>query len=116
MRKMWIAALAVLLAFVLLRTGCSIASNQRLVNKLNPVWEVQGHVVSEQGTPISDVDLKASYMIGYYSIGRILEQSAGLEQEVLRPDTNGFFSLRRQCSDIFIKVDDTRYQIVDPLS
>jgi len=84
-----------------------------LVNKLNPVWEVQGQVVSENGAPILDVKLNISFSIGYYPIGRVLEQSAEVEHEIVTPDTNGFFNIRRRCDAIFIKVDNARYKIVD---
>src|ERR1039457_5872175 len=112
MKKVCILAVTVILAFVLLRTVCPVASNQQLVNKLNPVWEVQGHVLSEHGKPISDVALEVSYAIGYYPIGRILEQSAGFEHQTLRPDTNGFFSIRKRCGGVFIRVAGGGYQIV----
>jgi hypothetical protein len=110
MKKAWIAIVAVLLAFVLLRAGCG---NQRLVNRLNPVWEVAGHVVSEQGKPISDVDLQVSYIIGYYPVGRFLEQSASVDRETVKPDATGFFSVRKRCDSVIIRVDDPRYEIAD---
>jgi len=110
MKKAWIAIFAGLLAFALLRAACS---NQRLVNRLNPVWEIAGRVVSEQGKPISDVELQVSYLIGYYPVGRILEQSAAVERESIRPDATGFFSIRRQCDSIVIGIDDPRYELAD---
>lgn len=113
-KKTWVAISKVVLASILLCVCCKLASNRRLVNKLNPVWVVEGHVLSERGTPISDVELKVFYGIGFYPIGRILEQSDDLDQDVLKPDTNGFFSIRKRCSDVIIRVEDSRYEIVAP--
>jgi hypothetical protein len=115
MKRAWIAVVVALGVLVLLRAGYSVASNRRLVNKLNPVWDVQGHVLSEHGTPISDVELKVSYAIGFYPVGRILEQGADFDYELLRPDTNGSFSFRKQCDSVYIGIDDIRYQIVGSL-
>jgi hypothetical protein len=114
MKTAWKVFGGLLLCFILLRIAGSVASNQRLVNKLNPVWEVRGQVLTEDGKPISDVDMHISYDIGYYAIGRIIEQSARSEREVIRPDTNGFFGIRKQCAAILIRVEDPRYQIVPP--
>ena len=76
---------------------------------------VEGHVLSERGTPISDVALKVTYQIGSYGITRALEGGKQeTEHDVLRPDTNAFFSLRKQCSLVIIQVDDSRYQIAGP--
>jgi hypothetical protein len=105
-----IAAVLFLLAFV----GCRVLSNQRIANRLNPVWEVQGHVVYEDGRPVSGAKLQVMYLIGYYPVSRVLEQMPISESEVVNVETNGFFSIRKQCSDIFITMSDPRYQVVDP--
>jgi hypothetical protein len=102
-------------AVLLLSVGYLLLRNPRLANKLNRVWVVEGHVLSERGTPISDVALKVTYQIGSYGITRALEGGKQeTEHDVLRPDTNAFFSLRKQCSLVIIQVDDSRYQIAGP--
>jgi len=114
MKNPWKVIAASVAIFILLWAGCKAASNQRFVNGLNPVWEVQGHVLSEEGRPMSDVHLDVGYGIGYYEIGRILEQGATFESETVRPDTNGFFSIRKQCSCMIIRSADSRYEIAAP--
>jgi hypothetical protein len=56
-----------------------------------------------------------TYFIGSYRINRALEGGKlEIEHDVVRPDTNAFFSLRKQCSLLIIQVDDARYQIAGP--
>jgi hypothetical protein len=112
-KQAFVAFSILVVLFLLLFVGCKVLSNQHIANRLNPVWEVQGHVIYEDGKPVSGAKLQVSYLIGYYPVSRALEQFPISENDVVNVETNGFFSIRKQCSDIFITMSDPRYQIVD---
>lgn len=116
MKKTWLLIAMIVAGFVLLGLGCHFASNQRVMNRLNPVSQVEGQVLSERGTPIPGVELKMVSSIGYYPVGRILEQSAIAETDIIKSDTNGFFRIRKRCSNMIIRVNDAKYEIIEPKS
>jgi len=114
MKKTWLLIAVIVAGFVLLGLGCHFAFNQRVMNRLNPVSQVEGQVLSERGTPIPGVELKMISSIGYYPVSRILEQGAIVETDVIKSDTNGFFRIRKRCSNMIIRVDDSKYEIIEP--
>lgn len=99
---------------VILGIGCHFAFNQRVMNRLNPVSQVEGQVFSERGAPIQGVELKMVSSIGYYPVGRLLEQSAIAETDIVKSDKNGFFRIRKRCSNMIIRVDNSKYEIIEP--